>query len=145
MRRPLVDADDSKQPAQTWNHFGEIVRPDLLWRWTIEKNPTFRYFQQALRDWDKRRADPSRRPLCLTCDHAFRPGENMPSAWMFVRVSVSKAGVPRQLILVGICEECTANDDARLLREGCADLRRAFPDMPEFKVHVVQEALVVVN
>jgi hypothetical protein len=28
---------------------------------------------------------------------------------------------------------------------GRADLRRAFPDMPEFRVDVVQEALAVMN
>jgi len=32
-----------------------------------------------------------------------------------------------------------------LLREGFAELRRAFPDMPEFKVHVVQQWSGVVN
>ena len=36
-------------------------------------------------------------------------------------------------------------DDATLLREGFAELRRAFPDMPEFKVHVVQGWSGVVN
>jgi hypothetical protein len=54
-------------------------------------------------------------------------------------LSVNKAGVPRQMILVGICEKCAAKDDATLLREGFAELRWAFPDTPEFKVHVVQE------
>lgn len=42
----------------------------------------------------------------------------MPSAWMFVRVAANKVGVPRQLILVGMCEKCAAKDDATLLREG---------------------------
>ncbi len=32
-----------------------------------------------------------------------------------------------------------------ILREGFAELRRAFPDMPEFKVQVVQEWSGVVN
>jgi len=64
---------------------------------------------------------------------------------MFVRVSVNKAGVPKQMILIGTCEKCAAKDDATLLREGCADLRRAFPDMPEFKIQVVQKGSGVVN
>ncbi len=48
------------------------------------------------------------------------------------------------MILIGICEKCAAKD-AALLREGFAELRRAFPDMPEFKVHVVQQWSGVVN
>ena len=40
---------------------------------------------------------------------------------------------------------CADKDDATLLREGFAELRRAFPDMPEFKMHVVQEWSGVVN
>jgi len=60
---------------------------------------------------------------------------------MFVRVSVNKVGVPKQMILTGICERCAAKDDATLLREGCADLRRAFPDMPEFEMQVERNAL----
>ena len=60
-------------------------------------------------------------------------------------LSVNKAGVPRQMILVGICEKCAAKDDATLLREGFAELRRAFPDLPEFKMHVVQEWSGVVH
>jgi len=58
---------------------------------------------------------------------------------LFVRLSVNKAGVPKQMILVGVCEKCAAKDDATLLREGFAELRRAFPDMPEFKMQVIQE------
>ncbi len=46
------------------------------------------------------------------------------------------------MILVGICEKCAVKDDVTLLREGFAELRRAFPDMPEFKVHVVQQGVV---
>ena len=89
--------------------------------------------------------DPKRRPVCLTCPHEFHVNARMPSAWMFVRLSANKAGVPRQMILVGICEKCAARDDAILLRGGFAELRRAFPDMPEFKMHVVQEWSGVVN
>jgi hypothetical protein len=73
------------------------------------------------------------------------PTGGLPPAWLFLRVSVNKAGVPKQMILVGICEKYTAKDDAILLREGCADLRRAFPDMPEFEMQVVQERSGVVN
>jgi len=69
----------------------------------------------------------------------------MPSAWLFVRLSVNTAGAPRQMILVGICKRCAAKDDATLMREGCAELRRAFPDMPEFKMRVVQEGSGAVN
>jgi hypothetical protein len=43
----------------------------------------------------------------------------MPSAWMFIRL--------RQMIVVGICEECAAKNDATLLREGFAEIRKAFP------------------
>jgi hypothetical protein len=69
----------------------------------------------------------------------------MPSGWMFVRLAVNKAGVPRQMIVVGICEQCAAKNDATLLWEGFAELRKAFPNMPEFKVHAVQEGSENVN
>ena len=61
---------------------------------------------------------------------------------MDVRTAVGQQG---WRTLVGICEKCAAKDDATLLREGCADLRKAFPDMPEFKVQVVHESSGVVN
>src|SRR6266567_573000 len=89
-------------------------------------------------DCGERRGNPNRRPVCMTCPHEFQVNARMPSAWMFARLSVNKAGMPRQMILVGICEKCAVKDDATLLREGFAEVRRAFPDMPEFKVQVVQ-------
>ncbi len=59
---------------------------------------------------------------------------------MDVRAAVGQQG---WRTLVGICEKCAAKDDATLLREGCADLRKAFPDMPEFKMQVLQGSGVV--
>ncbi len=109
-KRPAEHGNEGGQSATRRKHFAEIVRPDLLWRWVMEKNPTLRHFQQALQDWGKRRPNPSRRPLCLTCEHAFHPKGSVPPAWLFVRVSVNKAGVPRQMMLVGICEKCAAKD-----------------------------------
>jgi hypothetical protein len=97
-RKPKSASEHSSgvgQPAARWKHFAEIVRPDLLWGWVMERNPTLRHFQQALQDWGKRRDNPSRRPLCLACEHAFHPESGVPPAWMFVRLSVNKAGVPR--------------------------------------------------
>ena len=141
-------SDDGGQPAGKWNHYAEIIRPETLGQWAIEKNPTLRYLHEAMQYWGERRGNPSRRPVCLTCPHEFRADGGLPPAWMFVRVSVDKAGVPKQMILVGICEKCAAKaakDDATLLREGCADLRRAFPDIPEFKMQVVQKGSGVVN
>jgi len=111
----------------------------------MERNPTLRHFQQALQDWGKRRNNPSRRPVCLTCQHEFRANGSMPSAWLFARISVNKVGVPQHLLLVGIGETCAAKDDATLLREGFTELRRAFPQMPDFKMQVVQEWSSVVN
>ncbi len=66
----------------------------------------------------------------MTCPHEFHVNARMPSAWMFVRLAVNKAGVPRQMIVVGICEECAAKNDATLSREGFAELRKAFPNCP---------------
>ena len=138
-------SDDGGQPAGKWNHYAEIIRPEMLGQWAMEGNPTLRYLREAMQDWGERRGDPSRRPVCMTCPHEFQVNARMPSAWMFVRLSVNKAGVPRQMILVGICEKCATKDDATLLREGFAELRRAFPDMPEFKIQVVHESSGVVN
>ena len=144
-KRPAEHGNEGGQSATRRKHFAEIVRPDLLWRWVMERNPTLRHFQQALQDWGKRRNNPSRRPVCLTCQHEFRANGSMPSAWLFARISVNKVGVPKHLLLVGICETCAAKDDATLLREGFADIRKAFPQMPEFKMQVIQEGSGVVN
>ena len=133
------------QPAKKRNHYAEIVRPEMLWQWAVEENPTLQFLHEAMQNWGERRGDPKRRPVCLACPHEFHVNTAMPSAWMFVRLSANKAGVPKQMILVGICEKCAAKDDAALLREGFAELRRAFPGMPEFKMHVVQEWSGVVN
>jgi hypothetical protein len=65
--------------------------------------------------------------------------------WLFLQVAVGKAGIPRQLMLVGICEKCAAKDDATLLRAGYVDLKKAFPSLPKFKMQVVQEGSGVVN
>jgi hypothetical protein len=95
-RKPKSASEHSSgvgQPAARRKHFAEIVR-------VTERNPTLRHFQQALQDWGKRRDNPSRRPLCLSCEHAFHPEGGVPPAWLFVWVSVNKAGVPKQMILV---------------------------------------------
>ena len=126
-------------------HYAEIIRPDILGQWAFEKNPALPYLHEAIQDWGERRGDPDRRPVCLTCPHEFHVNACMPSAWLFVRLSVNTAGAPRQMILVGICKRCAAKDDATLMREGCAELRRAFPDMPEFKMQVVQQGSGAVN
>ena len=74
------------------HHYAEIVRPEMLGQWAIEKNPTLRYLHEAMQDWGERRGNPSRRPVCLTCPHEFRADGSLPPAWMFVRVSMNKAG-----------------------------------------------------
>ena len=75
-----------------------------------------------MEDWGERRGDPNRRPVCMTCPHELHVNAPMPAAWMFVRLSVNKAGVPMQMILVGICETCAAKDETILLRQGLAEL-----------------------
>src|SRR6266516_2165662 len=99
------------QPAKNWNHYAEIVHPEMLGQWAMDKNPSLQYLHEAMQDWGERRGDPSRRPVCMTCPHEFQVNARMPSAWMFVRLSVNKAGVPKQMILVGICEKCAVKDD----------------------------------
>jgi hypothetical protein len=121
------------------HHYADIVRPEKLGDWAIEKNPALKYFHEALQDWGERLGNPSRRPVCMTCSHEFRANSNMPSAWMFVRLSVNEAGVLKHMLVVGICESCATKNDTGLLSKGLAELRRAFPDMPEFKLQLVQE------
>src|SRR5437867_13383464 len=86
-----------------------------------------------MQDWGERRGNPSRRPVCLTCAHEFRADGSLPPAWMFVRLSVNKAGVPKQMILVGICEKCAAEDDAALLREVVPTFVGRFPTSPSLR------------
>jgi hypothetical protein len=137
-RNPNAAAEHDS--AATSNHFVEIIRPEMLGHWAIESNPSLQYLHEAMQDWGERRGDPNRRPVCLTCPHEFHVNASMPSAWMFVRLSVNKGGVPRHMVLVGICETCAVKNNGTLLQEGCAELRRAFPDVPEFKMLVIQEA-----
>src|SRR5262249_7863322 len=76
-------------------HYAEIIRPDILGQWAFEKNPALPYLHEAIQDWGERRGDPDRRPVCMTCLHEFHVNASMPSAWLFVRLSVNTAGVPR--------------------------------------------------
>jgi hypothetical protein len=131
--------NESGRSATASKHYAEIIRPEMLGQWVIERNPTLEYLHEAMQEWGERRGNPSRRPVCMTCPHEFHGSAPMPSAWMFVRLSVNKAGVPKHMTLVGICEMCAAKNDAILLREGLVELRRAFPDMPEFKMQLVEE------
>jgi hypothetical protein len=82
----------------------------------------------------------------MTCPHEFHVSVPMPSAWMYARLSVNNLGVPKHMILVGICQNCAATtDDVTLLRKGLAELRRAFPNMPEFTMQLIQEDSTVLN
>jgi hypothetical protein len=123
-----------KSDAATPRHVFEIIRPAVLGQWAIEKNRNLDLLHEAMHDWGERLGNPSQRPLCLTCPHEFDAEGNLPAAWMFVRLSVNEAGMPTQMTLIGICEKCAAKDDQILLREGFAELRKAFPDMTEFEM-----------
>src|SRR5437773_8681748 len=102
-QKPAAEhGDDDGQSATTSKHYAEIVRPEMLGQWAMEKNPSLQYLHEAMQDWGERRGNPNRRPVCMTCPHEFQVNARMPSAWMFVRLSVNKAGVPKQMILVGI-------------------------------------------
>src|SRR5215831_8474042 len=141
---PTTKRDKEVEQSTSPNHYAEIIRPETLGQWALEKNPALQYLHEAMQDWGERLGNPSRRPVCLTCPHEFHVNVPMPSAWMFVRLSVNKAGVPKHMILVGVCQNCAAaTDDLTLLRKGLAELRRAFPNMPEFTVQLVQESTVL--
>ena len=143
---PATERDnEGEKSAETPKHYAEIIRPETLGQWALEKNPALQYLQEAMQDWGERLGDPSRRPMCMTCPHEFQVNAPMPSGWMFVRLSVNKAGVPKHMILVGICQNCAPADDVTLLRKGLAGLRRAFPDIPEFRMELVQEGSTVLN
>ncbi len=90
-RKPELTAEHGNDGGQ---HYAQIVRPEMLGQWAIEKNPTLRYLHEPMQDWGERRSNPSRRPMCLTCPHEFRQVPIGTPAWMFVRLSVNKAGVP---------------------------------------------------
>jgi hypothetical protein len=115
-------------------HVVEIIRAEVLGQWALEKNRSLELLHEAMHDWGERLGDPSQRPLCLTCPHEFQAERTLPPAWMFVRLSVNSAGIPNRMTLIGICERCAAKDDAMLLGEGLAELRKAFTDVPEFEM-----------
>jgi hypothetical protein len=133
-RRLKSEHPNEGEDSARSRHVVEIIRPEVLGQWALEKNRSLELLHEAMHDWGKRLGDPSQRPVCLTCAHEFQAERILPPAWMFVRLSVNKAGVPNKMTLIGICERCAAKDDSSLLREGLAELRRAFPDMPEFEM-----------
>jgi hypothetical protein len=126
--------DEEEKPATTPKHRLEIIRPKVLGQWALEKNRSLELLHEAIQDWGERLGNPSQRPVCLSCPHEFNAKGNLPSAWMFVRLSVNEIGIPKQMTLIGICEKCAVKDDSILLREGLDELRRAFPNMPDFNM-----------
>jgi hypothetical protein len=58
------------------------------------------------------RVNSGKRPLCLACDHQFRPGEAPPAA--FSRCTPFLAE-PSGALIVGICVECAKMPDEKLL------------------------------
>ncbi len=54
-------------PAKKSNHYAEIIRPDTLGQWAMERNLSLQYLHEAIQGWGERRGDRSRRPVCLTC------------------------------------------------------------------------------
>jgi len=133
-RRLKSEHPNKGEDSARSRHVVEIIRPEVLGQWALEKNRSLELLHEAMHDWGERLGDPSRRPVCLTCPHEFQAERTLPPAWMVVRLSVNEAGIPNKMTLIGICERCAPNDDSSLLREGLADLRRAFPDMPEFEM-----------
>ncbi len=53
-REPMAEHGNG-QPAKKWNHYAEIVRPDTLGQWALEKNPTLQFLHEAMQDWGERR------------------------------------------------------------------------------------------
>jgi hypothetical protein len=141
-RQPKSEHPNEGEESARSRHVVEIIRPEVLGQWALEKNRSLELLQEAMRDWGERLGDPSQRPVCLTCPHEFQAERALPLAWMFVRLSVNEAGIPKQMTLVGICETCAAKDDSSLLREGLAELQKAFPDMPEFKMLMSEQGNV---
>ena len=133
-RRLKSEHPNKGEDSARSRHVVEIIRPEVLGQWALEKNRSLDLLHEAMHDWGERLGDPSQRPVCLTCPHEFQAERTLPPAWMFVRLSVNEAGIPNKMTLIGICERCAPNDDSSLLREGLAELRRAFPDMPEFEM-----------
>jgi hypothetical protein len=127
------------------NHYAEIVRPEMLGQWVVEKNSKLQYLQEAMQDWGERRGDPHQRPVCMTCPHEFDVSAGMPSAWMFLRLSVNENGEPKHMTLIGICEACATKDDIILLWEGLDAFRRAFPEMAGFTFQWIPEGSNVLN
>jgi len=126
--------NEDKEPATTPKHRLEIIRPEVLGQWALERNRSLELLHEAIHDWGERLGNPSQRPVCLSCPHEFNTEGTLPSAWMFVRLSVNEIGTPKQMTLIGICEKCSVKDDSSLLREGIDVLRKAFPNVPEFNM-----------
>src|SRR5215471_3174742 len=126
--------DEEDESATTPKHRLDIIRPEMLGQWALEKNRSLELLHEAMQDWGERLGNPRQRPVCLSCPHEFNAEGTLPSAWMFVRLSVNEAGVPQQMTLIGICAKCAVKDDLILLREGLDELRKAFPDVSEFNM-----------
>jgi hypothetical protein len=66
LQRPMERELMAREPELTaehgndgGHHYAEIVRPEMLGQWAIEKNPTLRYLHEAMQDC----GNPSRRPV----------------------------------------------------------------------------------
>jgi hypothetical protein len=53
---------DGGQSVEQAKHYAEIVRPEMLGQWAMEKTPSLQYLHEAMQDWGERRGNPSRRP-----------------------------------------------------------------------------------
>ncbi len=111
-RRLKSEHPNKGEDSARSRHVVEIIRPEVLGQWALEKNQSLELLHEAMHDWGERLGDPSQRPVCLTCPHEFQAERTLPPAWMFVRLSVNEAGIPNKMTLIGICERCAPNDDS---------------------------------
>src|SRR5260370_38562438 len=115
VRRLKSEHPNKGEDSARLRHVVEIIRPEVLGQWALEKNRSLELLHEAMHDWGERLGDPRQRPGCLTCPPEFQPERTLPPAWMFGRLSVSGAEIPNKMTLIGILERVDTNDDSSLL------------------------------
>jgi hypothetical protein len=118
-------------------HSVSIVRAQHVLQWMQNYDPTALWFVEAVAKWMGECA--TLRPLCLSCDHEFNDRVAPPLTFFCAAVNLGKDGRPHQVILTGVCRNCTAKSDHELMTVGLAGLRERWPRLFGGAVHDVSE------
>src|SRR5260370_34908305 len=95
VRRLKSEHPNKGEDSARLRHVVEIIRPEVLGQWALEKNRGRELLHEAMHDWGERLSDPSQPPVCLTGPQEFHAQSTLPPPEMFLRPSVNESGIPK--------------------------------------------------